>query len=356
LYNIFMLLSLSLTNYRSWKKFNFDFSLKRNLIIGKNTSGKSNILEAIYFLVIGKSLRGKSSKECIKIGSLFAKIEATTATGIRMQAIISEDTVARYGFKKVFKVNNVIKSRCDFLGNLLAVHFSPADIRFIIGSPSRRRDVVNNILSQCSLSYRRAQISYDKAVFQKNKVLAKLKAGKPDTGELDGWSALQEKFGTLLQKEREVFIDFCNKDLRNIFPQLGSNEDFPRIVYKKNTISEIALRNIKGKEIASGVSLIGPHRDDYIFVKDGNLDLEGYGSRGEQRTAVLAMKICEKDYIKSVSGETPILLLDDIFSELDSFHRKNILGILGDCQSIITTAEKSLIPEDILKTATLYEI
>ncbi|PIS23026.1 hypothetical protein COT49_02375 [candidate division WWE3 bacterium CG08_land_8_20_14_0_20_40_13] len=348
--------TLSLTNFRSWEETAFEFDPKINLMVGPNTSGKSNILEAVYFLAIGKSLQAQSQKEVIKWGKDHAKIIAQTDPKGKLMIVISENPEGSMQTKKTFKVNEVPKTRFGFLGNFSAVHFSPADIRLVIGSPTRRRDVLDQILSQADHNYLRALLSYQKIIKQKNKLLEVLKGKTGDIPELDFWNGSAEKNGKYIQESRRNFIKYCNTLLLEVAPRLNSPKESLVINYKPNIISKERLEIVKRDEIAKGVSLVGPHRDDYNFIKNSTKDLELYGSRGEQRTAVFALKLCEIAFLEESLKQTPVLLLDDIFSELDKIHRRNILTVLDKYQSIITTVEMSLVPKGILNKAKVFEI
>jgi len=369
---------LLLQNFRNYSKEEFDFSDKVNLIVGPNTSGKTNILEAIYFLASGRSFRVKGvEREAIKYGEEIGRIVGDIEgfgngegfegeeREIKLEIVLTTGEVAgeKVG-KKKYLVNAVAKRTVDFLGNLRAVYFGPEDLELITDSPSLRRKYLDSVLIQVDREYARASLSYEKGVRQRNKLLEEMReTGVVDRKRLFFWDQLLIKNGNSITAGRENYIDFIN-----------ANEDFEgferlKIGYNRSVISEERLRQYDKEEIAAGMTLVGPHRDDFVvkiknqsanwrtkIKNEEERDLSIYGSRGEQRLAILWLKLGEMNFIKEKTGELPVLLLDDIFSELDVRHRKLIFGLIDNQQTIITTADLGMVEKQWLKGVRLIDL
>ncbi|MBM3209584.1 DNA replication and repair protein RecF, partial [Candidatus Shapirobacteria bacterium] len=372
-----------------------------SLVVGPNASGKTNLLEAIYLLATGKSYRAEVESEMISYGEEMARVtclvgqhdfqasrgqgedlvrtenfpalgdpatpsasydQSSTSRGINRAenrlpsenksevnleiflttGSVSGKTVA----KKIYKVNGVNKRMVDFLGNLRAVYFGPEDLELITDSPSLRRKYLDLVLSQVDWEYRRASLSYEKGLRQRNKILEEIQRYK-DTKiqreeirrRLFFWDQLLVKDGSYITQKREEFIGEVNKY------QISSSdsEDKFQMEYKMNVISLAALEQNLDKEIILGQTLAGPHRDDIKFEISESRDLSLYGSRGEQRLAILWLKLGELEFVSQKTGARPVLLLDDIFSELDEGHRELVLKVIPKQQTLITTTDLSLV-------------
>jgi len=341
-----MLKSISLQNFRSYKKTEFSFE-KTTLIIGPNTSGKSNLIEAIYLLSTGKSFRTDKDAQMLKfreeVGRVKGAIEET-----ELEVVLTNGQVGEGGSQyKKFLVNGVARRRVDFAGHFLTVLFSPQDLEIIIDSPSLRRNFLDEILEQVDRNYRLANIAYVKALRQRNALLELAReTGTRNEKQLEYWDNLVITNGNIITAKREEFIAFLNSSAKDIF-------DFI-VGYDKSLISKERLLQYKIEEVASGVTLVGPHRDDFsilMFDADKTVhDVKFYGSRGQQRLAILQLKALELLYVEQVLGERPTLILDDIFSELDENHIVLILEEIGKQQTIMTTTHREFIPKKLLKS------
>lgn len=355
---------LSLTNFRNYSKLELTFSSKTNLIIGPNSAGKTNILEAIYFLASGKSFRVKGvESEAIKYGEEIARVigEIGRIGGdeggkwkITLEIVLTTGEVAREKTgKKKYLVNGVGKKAFDFVGNLRAVYFGPEDLELITDSPSLRRKYLDMVLYQVDKEYARASLSYEKGLRSRNKILEEMKeTGVVDRRRLYFWDQLLIKNGNIITSGREKFINFLNS--REGFGGVGGIGDFS-IEHDKSTISGERLAKYGSEEIAAGATLVGPHRDDFSFqIRNsdppaGGRNLSVYGSRGEQRLAILWLKLGEMTFIKEKTADFPILLLDDIFSELDVEHRKLVFDLINGQQTIMTTADLGMVEKGWLE-------
>lgn len=334
-----MLKSLTLQNFRSYKKSTFEFK-NSVIIIGPNTAGKSNLIESIFLLSTGKSFRAEKDAQMVKLGNEMGRIKAKTS-GVELEAVVTVGEVAgvRTQYKRYF-VNGVAKRRMDFVGNLPSVLFSPQDLELVGGSPGKRRDFLDNVLEQTDRDYRIAHLGFMKALKQRNAILELAKdTGRNIDKQIEYWNSLVIRNGSVVTQKREKFINELNKAEKGIF-------NF-RIEYDKSEISKERLEKYYSAERASGVTLVGPQRDDVFIYFEENKPLKSFGSRGQQRLGVLQLKLIELNYIRERLEISPILLLDDIFSELDEEHIKLILGIINDQQTILTTTHEEFIPAKI---------
>ncbi len=351
------LTQISLQNFRNYTKSKFEFSLDTTLIIGANTSGKTNLMEAISFLSTGRSFRTDKDEEIVRFGESIARISGEVKDGPELGAIIQAQNIGRSRVKK-YLVNGVSKNRSDFAGNLIIVLFSPVDLDIIINSPLFRRRFLDNVLGQVDREYRMALVSYAKGLRQRNSLLEQTReSGIRNERQFEYWDNLLIDTGTLISKKREEFIEFINDFAKDIF-------DFATF-YDKSVISKSRLIEHHEAEVSSGVTLVGPHRDDISFYmynpstsaeQATTHDIRLFGSRGEQRITVLQLKLIEISYIEKKTSERPILILDDIFSELDQNHIKLILEFLKGQQSIITATHKEFFSPDFLKNAEVIEL
>ncbi len=336
---------LHLVNFRNYQQLQLDLA-PVTLFIGDNAQGKSNLLEAIYFLATTKSYRAEKDAQLINQSGNF-----TTLTGVvtrKDQEVykleIGMQLLGESLLKRV-KVNGIPKRVVDYIGNLVVVAFTPEDIALVFGSPSLRRWHIDLTLAQIDRSYKKAVTEYSEVIVSRNKILKKIRDGLSQKNELDFWTDRAVDLARIIHQKREELF----KSISGSKQLLGEfNYIFHPSVMDKNR-----LEGYLPREIAAATSLIGPHRDDFSFhLNDKNLSQ--FGSRGEQRTAVLELKLRELEYINQTLGEKPLLILDDIFSELDKSHRDHIVSLTGLQQTIISAIEEEVVPEILLKESKIY--
>lgn len=323
---------LKLTNFRSWKKLDLEFDPEINIVWGLNASGKTNILESVAVVSVGKSLRGEYESEIIRQLAEAAVIEGRVERDgeiIRLGYSIGRSEYGRVN--KKFSVNGVSKTKNAFVGNLAVVYFGPEDLDLVVGSPGLRRRFLDLTLSIASRDYQKNLSDYNKVVRVRNRLLGLVREGKAKRGELAYWNDRLIELGEQIGQEREAFFMFIN-NFEN--PSKKVSWDYRRSVLSREKMTE----NLE-REIAAGQTLSGPHRDDFKFF-DGERNLRVFGSRGEQRMAVLALKSAEIDFLSKIFNSKPVLLLDDIFSELDYLNREKVLELIKNQQSIITSTER----------------
>jgi len=374
---------LALQNFRCFTKKELIFSPQTTIIIGPNATGKTNILESLFLLAVGRSFRADNDREMIafekETGRVRCTIEQSGNRAVELEVLLTPGVVM--GIKtqiKKYTINGVAKRVLDFVGNFRIVLFWPQDLELVTDSPSLRRHYLDFVLVQVDREYRRNLHSYERGLRQRNKVLEAIRDDGAHHHQLLFWDQLLIKSGEYITRKREEYIEYLNR-IQNSEFRIQNYQ----LVYNKSVISEARLAQYKEEEVAAAATLVGPHRDDFEFriknyelrkTKDtsdgGRLSLRSYdsseveesrnlshfGSRGEQRLAVLWLKLGELAYIEEITGEKPVLLLDDIFSELDHEHRKIIFDIIGNQQTIITTTDLHLIEEDKLKDNKIIEL
>lgn len=343
---------LSLQNFRSYKKAEFDFDREITLIIGPNTAGKSNLIEALFFLASGRSFRIDKDDQLVRFEKEFARIKGKVSDK-NLEVIIAKEGVSgRLRSFKRYLVNGVSKRKADFVGNFFAVLFAPNDLEIVVAGPSKRRDFMDNILIQTDRDYRLAIGFYEKGLRVRNALLHRAKeTGEKPQKEFAYWDNLLIVQGQKITKIRESFIKYLQDSKKDIF-------DF-KIFYDKSIISKERLLQYEDAEVGAGATLVGPHRDDFIINlmdKNEGHDIRFFGSRGQQRLAILQLKILELLFIEKTTQNKPILLLDDIFSELDEEHINLVLDMVRAQQTIMTTTHEEFIPKRLLKQVNVIEL
>lgn len=343
------LLKISLKNFRNHSDCTFTLS-HTTVIVGKNTAGKTNIIEAVYFLSHGKSFRSGKDIDAIEEGKEFARIEGVGVED-NAKTNFSIQLIKKDHFAKRFFVNDIAKRQHDFTSHLNTTLFEPSDLEALTSSPSKRRAYIDSILSQTDKKYRLTLSTYEKALRHRNKMLHLIKEGKKfaTPEEFDYWNNVLITNGHYITSQREQYLQYLNSSKKTTFPFSVS--------YDKSIMSQERLDSYFEIEQKVGVTLVGPQRDDFLFFfENTEKPIAEFGSRGEQRLTILQMKLLEIDYIHTMSQTLPILLLDDIFSELDSKNIEKIIPLIFQCQTIITTTHKEFIPKDFLSKIAIIEL
>ncbi|HKC15010.1 MAG TPA: DNA replication and repair protein RecF [Patescibacteria group bacterium] len=352
--------SISLQNFRSYDKKEFDFD-KRTIIIGPNTAGKTNIMEAISLLANGKSFKTDKDTQMLKFATEVGRVKGLIGTTTLEVVLTGGEVEGKKTQTKKYLVNGVPKRRLDFVGNLQAVIFSPLDLEIIIGSPGTRRNFLDEVLEQVDFDYRVAASEYEKGIRQRNSLLdLARKMGRRDIKQFEYWDNLVIKYGNVITEKREALVAYLNSQTKDVF-------DFA-VIYDKSIISYERLLEYQEEEFLSGVTLVGPHRDDLVFEMLNNetetaSNIKFFGSRGQQRLAVLQLKLLqlaffeENPSVGSGQGkESPLLLLDDIFSELDEGHIQHVLEMLDKRDTVITTTHEEFVAQKYLDGAKVIKL
>lgn len=342
--------SLTLTHFRSYGRQRIELA-PLTIIVGENTIGKTNILEAVHILSSGKSFRAEKDVDTIQFNKNFARIDAilqdeNDSVKITVQ-LLNNSRV----FHKRYLLNDVGKRLSDFASYFCSIIFSPQDLEIISESPTMRRGYLDSVLSATSPGYRNALLQYSKALRQRNRLLKLIQDGKRrySADEFTYWNSLLLEHGNTISSDRKQYVEYMNRVPKDAYAL--------EVTYDASLMTMERLEKYKEAELASGVTLIGPQRDDMLLYFPGTTRLiREFASRGEQRLAVLQLKLLEIAYVKEHSDKEPILLLDDIFSELDSHNISLISHLLPGRQTIITTTHIEYIPEEILKQALVLRL
>ncbi len=333
--------NLNLTNYRNHIDQKLEFDPQTTLIIGDNGAGKTNVLEAIHLLATTKVFRPGYDHEVITHDTNFARaeanIEANGDSHLLEVMVIKNPNYENLSSKKV-KLNKVAKPVQKVAGILNTVLFTPENIQIITGPPTLRRDYMDAVLFQTDARYKVAHTQYIKIMRSRNKLLETIAKTGRGWRQIEFWNKKLAENGKIIQKGRGELLKFFKDKL----PGHGKvlNGDIPvDIVYKKSPIN---LGQVE-KEILARRTLSGPHRDDLEILLDER-NISNFGSRGQQRSVLLALKLCEIDFLLDKRGARPVLLLDDIFSELDEHHREAVGSIVDKQQTIITSTSRDEIP------------
>ncbi|PXV85343.1 DNA replication and repair protein RecF [Lachnotalea glycerini] len=328
--------SIKLENFRNYNELDICFSDGTNIIYGDNAQGKTNILEAVYLCGTTKSHKGSKDREIIK----FHNDESHIRTIISKNSIEYKiDMHLRKNKTKGIAINGIpIKKASDLFGIVNFVFFSPEDLNIIKNGPSERRRFIDLELCQLDKVYLYNLTNYNKIINQRNKLLRDLPYQSELKDTLSVWNLQLVNYGVKIIERRRLFIEQINQIIFKIHSNLtgGSEELF--IKYEQNVSAEFFLNKLEqniSKDIKLKTTTVGPHRDDLNFlVKD--IDIRKYGSQGQQRTAALSLKLSEIELVKNLIDDKPILLLDDVLSELDSNRQNYLLNSIYDIQTLIT--------------------
>lgn len=336
--------SLELENFRNYNSLAIHFDSGVNILYGDNAQGKTNILEAIYLSATTKSHKGSKDRDIVN----FYEQEAHIRTYICKDELEHRvDMHLRKSKSKGIAINGQkIKKAADLLGLLNVVFFSPEDLSIIKNGPAERRHFVDMELCQLDSFYLYNLNNYNKIVNQRNKLLKDLvyNPGLKDT--LSIWDSQLVSYGSKIIERRISFVKQLNEIIYEIHKKLSGEKEELEIIYEPDvTIDdyEKTLSMNQDRDIRLKMTATGPHRDDFSFVvrkagdaKSEPVDIRKFGSQGQQRTAALSLKLSEIELVKKITKDTPLLLLDDVLSELDSNRQNYLLNSIGDIQTIIT--------------------
>lgn len=328
--------SLELADFRNYESLHIDFSDGTNILYGDNAQGKTNILEAIYLSAITKSHKGSKDRDIVN----FNKEEAHIRTYLEKDGIETRvDMHLRKNKSKGIAIDGQkIKKAAELIGLLNVVFFSPEDLSIIKNGPAERRRFVDMELCQLDQFYLYNLNHYNKIVNQRNKLLKDMYFNPSLRDTLNIWDSQLISFGSKIIERRKLFVEQLNDIILEIHRKLSGGKEDLVIQYEPDiTIEnyEKTLNMNQERDIKLKQTTTGPHRDDFCFTV-GNIDIRKFGSQGQQRTAALSLKLSEIELVKKITKENPVLLLDDVLSELDSNRQNYLLSTIGDIQTIIT--------------------
>ena len=351
------IVSLKLLNFRNYDYLNLSFSLNNNLIYGKNGSGKTNLVESIYVLALTKSFRGSLDKVLIMDGKNLASI-----SGVIQDNVVHDYQIVVSNDGKMVKIDKKAKSKLsEYVSKINVIMFSPDYLRFIKESPKVRRDRINLDITQLDNDYLKTLNLYNKILKQRNAYLKTMYLNANNS--TDYLNILTDKlinYGIILTGKRKKFFTKLNVVIKEIYKDITGINDVSIMYlsnYSDNDYEKLKklYKNYYKKDILNGKTTFGPHHDDYIFMwKDK--PFKDFASEGQQKNAIIAYKLAEIKIFKEIKNSCPILILDDLFSELDREKINNILNLLNcdDIQTFITTTEIDSISADIKNKSKIF--
>lgn len=371
---------LQISDYRNLGDVDLSFPNDVSLVVGANAQGKSNLLEAIYLLATMKSTRVETDAQLIRRDAMSdvlpaARVvgEASTQNGplnIAVTIVARPGTAGPIATKTV-KVNGVSRRLADATGRLTAVLFTAEDLEMISGSPSLRRRYLDLTLSQVDTHYSQAKSKFDKVITQRNALLKRIREGAASPNELEYWDEEAAANGAVLFHARAVALGRVSELARDAHSELAPGESLvieyrPKLDRAGNLaersedeIRETYLKALSAsvaRDTGAGMTTQGPHRDDITFTLD-ELGAAGFASRAQQRTIALSLRLAETQLLRERRGESPVLLLDDILSEMDASRRESVLGALGvGEQMLVTGTDWDRFPVDFVAGASLFEV
>lgn len=327
---------IELENFRNYKSLDLELDPNKNILYGNNAQGKTNILEAIYICSTTKSHRSNKDIELIKFDEREAHIKIFLEKKEKEHRI---DVHLRKNKTKGIAVNGIpIKRASELFGIFNVIFFAPEDLNIIKNGPSERRRFMDLELCQLDKMYVNNLINYNKVLNQRNRLLKDISFNPKLEETLDVWDEQLVLYGKEIIKKREEFIKQISKIIKPIHEDLTNKEEAIKIDYQKNTEVKNFEKNLKrnrSNDLKHKNTSVGPHRDDILFFNK-DINIRTYGSQGQKRTIALSLKLAEIELVKKVINDTPVLLLDDVLSELDSDRQNHLLERLNDIQTIIT--------------------
>lgn len=330
---------IELKDFRNYKDIKVSFSENVNIFLGNNAQGKTNLLEGIYLNAMAKSFKTTKDKELIRFDREFCKIK--TIAFFDEEEHLTEIVINKEG-KKGIKIDGVkMKKTSELLERIFIIIFSPEDLKIVKDEPEKRRKFTDRELCQIKPGYFNDLNNYKKVLKQRN---AYLKEENIDTSVLDVWDYELAKYGIRIIKTRSEFIDKIDEISRQIHSRISGGKERLELKYEPNVYAEEKFTEVlaknRGDDIRNRTTVRGPHKDDFKISADG-IDLRKFGSQGQQRTAALSLKLSEIKLIEEEMGEKPLLLLDDVLSELDNDRQNYLIHSLGGNQLFITTTDIS---------------
>ncbi len=378
---------LVLHDFRNFKQLDLPLGRGLSLFYGENAQGKTNLLEAVAMLATSNSFHATSDREVVnwdapdRIARMTAEVERSE-NEVKIEIVIIDSTPSNSSVgaqymapnsperqRKRIKINGVPKKAVDLIGQVTIVLFAPTDLRLVDGSPEDRRRFLDRALCQIRPHYCQALMRYRKVITQRSALLKRIRDHQEDPRSMEYLDEKLTEWANLIIYERRRMVDALNQHVDALQGIISGGREHLQIVYRPsfsvdanwNTMEALEhyrqqLRDVWRKEMNQGVCLLGPHRDDLEFVVN-DVNMLTYGSRGQQRTAALSAKFAELAFMRAATGEEPILLLDDVFSELDASRREYLLRqVLEHEQTLITATDYSSFPEEILAQAHRYEV
>ena len=386
---------ISLTNFRMYARLELDLADGLTIIQGDNAQGKTSLLEALYFLATSHSMHTATDRQVLRWGAAdespypFVMLKASVQRSDGAHALeIAMQTGDSLRVKKEIRIDHAPKRGVDLVGQLAVVLFLPNDVELVSGAPALRRAFLDDALSQVDADYVRHLDKYNKALSQRNALLRQGQERRLDSDELEVWNEPVVKHGVQIAIRRRAAVAELASVAQPIHRELSNATEWLELMYQPNfdpaapqgvrdphqialdvgripdglTTADLeqvylaALHDRHQEQIARGATLIGPHRDDLRFIANG-MDVGEYGSRGQQRTSILSLKLAQAQWMRSELGEEPLLLLDEVLAELDPHRRRQLLSHIGDnAQTLVTTTDINRFDATFVQRANLLGV
>lgn len=362
LYNLIMKIkSVKLVSFRNYDYQIVDFPMQITLVSGTNGQGKTNLVESVVVAATTKSPRTSNMSELVKDGSAETLVEILLERKFGQMNL--SFTINAKGEKKFFINSNPVSKMSDVFGNLVVVYFSPDDLKIVSASPDKRRDFMDTDISELSGSYYNLIQRYNKVLLQRNKLLKTERDRALLLAQIGVWDEQLAQIASLIIKTRKSFIEKLKVPAKEALKYISSSKDDLEIEYvgvkgtSAEEIKEELLKSLKfnlERDIELGYTSVGPHRDDIYFELNGK-DARNFASQGQQRSIVLALKFAELEIFEKELGEEPILVLDDVFSELDTTRQRRLYEKMSKYQTIITGTQFKFKPVSNYETIRVKE-
>jgi DNA replication and repair protein RecF len=375
------LLHLHLSNYRNLRRVDLDVPTGTSVVVADNAQGKSNLFEAVYLLATMRAVRAETELQLVNRESLddvmpTARVAAqveTSAGTIKLEVVlVARPATHGHVVSKSVRVNGVPKRLSDAVGRLAAVLFTAEDMEMISGPPSLRRRYMDMTLTQVDPLYGRARARFEKVLVQRNHLLKRIREGLAGADEAVFWDAELAKAGAYIFRARARSLDSIARLAAEAHRELAPGEELrlryePRVEEANTDVVSASLEEVTStyaralgaglsRDTAAGMTLLGPHRDDLVITLN-ELPASGYASRAQQRTITLSLRLAEARFLSRLKGEPPVLLLDDVLSEMDSSRRESVLAALSYVdQILISGTDKDRFPERVLGDAAFFVI
>lgn len=359
---------LSLAGFRSYTALTAEFPAGPQVVVGDNATGKTNLLESLVVLGTGRSHRAGADGELVEWGAEFSRLDASVvgASGSTTQVDVVIALTASGGGRKRVQVNGVARRPSALSAALPVVLFAPEDMLLISGGPTLRRSALDTLVEQTVPAAGATISTYSRAITQRNNLLRSIRDGSAAPDELRFWDQVVVEDGARIIDWRRATLARLAEPLAAAHAEIAPTEERLELRYSTNAepvgseSTQDALRrrlaDTADKEQWNGATLIGPHRDDVVFT-NGERDLAGFASRGQQRTAILAFKLAQLDVLRMALGESPLLLLDDVFSELDPGRRAHLVRRIGELpQAFVTTTTTDDLDPQLVAAATVWQV
>jgi DNA replication and repair protein RecF len=355
---------LQLTGFRSYDELEVAFPPGPQVVVGPNATGKTNLLESLVVLGTSRSHRAGHDAELIGWEADFARLEADVGAQLRLEVVVARSPGG--GGRKRVLVNGVARRPSALVQALPVILFAPEDMLLVVGAPALRRTALDGLIAQTVPAAAATMSNYGRALTQRNNLLRAIRDGTAAPDELRYWDEVVINDGSQIVDWRHETMDRLARPLADAHLEIAPAEPPLELRYVTNSppsgseSTRDALRrrlaDTREKEMWNGATLIGPHRDDYSFVS-GDRELATFGSRGQQRTAILAYKLAQLDLLTEIGGRPPLLLLDDVFSELDPDRRAHLVRRIGELpQAFVTTTTTDDLDPALVAAATVWRV